>query len=616
MSTPTTLALGLALSLALPAAPGLALPAAPALAQDPTGIEIPPGDSDLGFNGLAAMRAPRVEMPWNRLVDMAGLYDRMDRLAAEWPELLSYEVIGHSVEGRELRVYTLNDPTTGPDTSKPAMWIDGNIHGNEVQGSEAVVYLAWYLLENHEHNARARDLVQNTAFYLLPSLNPDGREHWFHAANTASSSRSGVQPVDSDRDGAYDEDPPNDLDGDGSITQMRKYVPGQGTHRLDPDDPRIMLPVPRKERHLPDSGADWLMLGSEGYDDDGDGRTNEDGPGGYDMNRAWPSAWAPEFVQFGAGPYPLYWPETRAVAHFVYAHPNIAAFQTFHNSGGMILRGPGTESYGEYPREDLEAFDALGRDGEKVLPFYGYMIIWKDLYSVYGGEATWAYEALGIIAFTNELWTSDRVHPEGKLTSSRADRMWADDHLMRGAGFVDWHEVEHPDHGTVEVGGFRKDVGRVPPSFLLEEELHRNALFCILHAEAMPRVEVRRHAVSELPGGLVALDVTFANTRRIPTRTAQAANQGIGVPDRLTVEVDGGEVLAAGFLTDPQRPERLDLVESGAAGPGVVLLEGGLKGEDERTLRWILTGGSAATVGWSGEKAADVTAILDLTVED
>ncbi len=36
------------------------------------------------------------------------------------------------------------------------------------------------------------------------------------------------------------------------------------------------------------------------------------------MNRAWPSFWQPNHVQYGAGPYPLYWPETRSVARFLY----------------------------------------------------------------------------------------------------------------------------------------------------------------------------------------------------------------------------------------------------------------------------------------------------------
>ena len=70
--------------------------------------------------------------------------------------------------------------------------------------------------------------------YILPSQNPDGRDWWIHGPNTAHSSRSGKIPTDDDRDGVVDEDPPNDLDGDGSITQMRKKVEKGGTHVTDP----------------------------------------------------------------------------------------------------------------------------------------------------------------------------------------------------------------------------------------------------------------------------------------------------------------------------------------------------------------------------------------------
>ena len=83
----------------------------------------------------------------------------------------------HSVESREMRVYTLANPKTGAEADKPAMWVDGNVHGNEVQGGEAVLYLAWYLLENHGSNPRATELVDKSVFYFLPSQNPDGRAH-------------------------------------------------------------------------------------------------------------------------------------------------------------------------------------------------------------------------------------------------------------------------------------------------------------------------------------------------------------------------------------------------------------------------------------------------------
>jgi hypothetical protein len=559
-----------------------------------------------GFPGLAANRAPKVEIPWNRLYPLDELYAHFERLAAAYPGWLSGEVIGHSSEGRELRVYTLGKPR-GDAAPLPAMWIDGNVHGNEVQGSEAILYLCWYLLENEATNPRVAELLERARFYLCPSVNPDGRDLWFHGANSANSSRSGTQPLDSDRDGRFDEDPANDLDGDGSITQMRKYLPGEGDFRLDPSDPRRMQ---RVERRPGEPRGDWILLGEEGLDDDGDGRLNEDGPGGYDMNRAWPSSWAPEFVQFGAGPYPLYWPETRAVAEWIRAHGEIGAVQSFHNSGGMILRGPGAESFGEYPRGDLAVYDALGRDGEKMLPFYRYMVIWKDLYTVFGGFVNWTYEGLGIISFTNEMWTERRLSPDGRVGEDRAGELYFDDHLLFGAGFTPWRPFQHPLYGPIEVGGFQKDVGRVPPSFLLEEEHHRNALFCLRHAEELPEVELRLISAEPLAPGLYALDVEASNRHLIPTRSARATAVGAGLPDLF--ELSGAEltVLASGERSDRFRPERLELSEAQA--PGRIVRDAGLF--FERPLRWrfLISGRGAFTLRYSGEKLAPVELVGEL----
>ncbi len=554
-------------------------------------------DRAAGFPGLAAGREPAVEIPWNRLYDVPEIYAHLDRLAARWPELLGARGIGHSVEGRELRVYVLNDPATGPDDAKPAMWVDGNVHGNEVQGAEAIVYLAWYLLENRDSNERVRALLDRAAFYLLPMVNPDGRAHWFGEAHDASSSRSGAQPVDDDQDGAFDEDPPNDLDGDGNVTMMRKHVPGEGDFRLDPDDPRRMERVAPNDRGI---RGDWIFVGEEGIDDDGDGRINEDQVGGYDMNRSWPSLWMPEHAQYGAGPYPLYWPETRAIARFLLEHPNVGAVQSFHNSGGMILRGPGAEAYGEYPARDLVVYDEIGKDGEKMLPFYRYMVIWKDLYSVFGGFVTWTYEGLGIVSFTNELWSGDEPSPDKRLAQDREAQLFFDDRLLRGAGFREWKPFAHPLFGEVEIGGFAKDVGRVPPSFLIEELVHRNALFCLRHAEALPEVAIREPQVADLGGGVRAIDVVVANERLIPTRTALARDKKIGVPDRILLAGDGIEVLAGGVRTDRFRPERLELAERE---PARLVRDAGLGPREELRLRWIVRGSGPATIRYESEKA-------------
>jgi len=560
-----------------------------------------------GFPGTPAGNAPRAEIAWNRLYDYEAIYEHLDRLVEAYPDLIALEEDrGRSSQNRELRIYTVTNSATGPASDKPAMWVDGNVHGNEVQGAEAVVYTAWYLLENYGTNPRVTELVDRSTFYLLPMVNPDGRANWFANAHTASSSRTGYQPWDNDRDGVADEDAPDDLDGDGHIVMMRKYVPGEGTYRLSADDPRIMERVPNRDEG---QRGDYIILGSEGIDNDGDGRINEDSLGGYDMNRAWPSMWEPGHVQYGAGPYPLYWPETRFIGRFIYEHPNIAGVQSFHNAGGMILRGPGAEGYGSYPSSDVRVYDSLGDDGEKMLPFYRYMVIWKDLYSVFGGFATWTYEGLGIISFTNELWTRSRLYPDDGGSSGREGQHFFDDHLMMSAGFIDWHEYEHPLYGKIELGGFRKDVGRVPPSFLIEEMLHRNALFAIKHAEEMPLVTIGTPEVTDLGGGVRIIDVVFKNERLIPSRTARAQEIQAGEPDVFEFEGAGLEVVAGGFRSDRFRPERIELAERE---PARLVSEAGIPGHGEVRVRWFVRGKGKAVLRWRGQKGLDAERPLNL----
>ena len=110
--------------------------------------------------------------------------------------------------------------------------------------------------------------------------------------------------------------------------------------------------------------GEWRMLGSEGIDNDGDGRINEDTPGYLDMNRNYPFKWQPEYVQGGSGQFPLCARPTRAVADFVSSHPNICFNYAYHNSGGMILRGPGSKLSGLYSPKDIEVYDFLGEEGD------------------------------------------------------------------------------------------------------------------------------------------------------------------------------------------------------------------------------------------------------------
>jgi hypothetical protein len=552
--------------------------------------------------------SPKVEIPWNRYYTHGELQAQMNRLEKAFPNFVSQEQIGNSFEGRPMIVYTVGNQQSSDPHTRPAMWVDGNVHGNEVQGGEAVVYLAWWLLEHYEDNDRARWLLDNRTFYLLPSQNPDGRDHWFNAANTASSSRTGTKPTDNDRDGLLDEDDYDDLNGDGEITMMRKKVEmGRGTHRLDPDDSRVMLRVSGEQQ------GDWLMLGYEGIDNDQDGRFNEDGKGGYDMNRNWPSDWQPGHIQFGAGDYPFSYPETEAVGRFFLRRDNIAGVQSFHNAGGMILRGPAAEGIITYPGRDIQVYDSLGAEGEGILPFYRYMVIWKDLYTVHGGFVNWTYEGLGIFSFTNEMWSRSQLYNDAATPPDGKDEnLFFNDSVMLGQLYIPWQELEHPHYGTIEIGGYKRQHGRVAPSFLIEEMIHRNAIFCARHAEEIAQVRFAEPVIEDLPGGLRRIRVALENDALLPSRSAMAARENLGTPDIVSIEGQGVEVLVGGVMPDRWNPEAFQAVDRE---PARLRLNDGVPGRSAGPgrveLAWIVRGEGAVTIRYSAKQADDQELKID-----
>ncbi|MBM3284677.1 MAG: hypothetical protein FJY81_02290, partial [Candidatus Aminicenantes bacterium] len=263
------------------------------------------------------------------------------------------------------------------------------------------------------------------------------------------------RPVDDDLDMKMDEDGPDDLNKDGLITQMRVKDP-EGKWIADPAEPRLMrLADPKKG----EKGV--YALYTEGLDNDGDGEYNEDPPGGYDMNRNYGFNWQPDYVQRGAGDYPFCFPETQAVRDFLLAHPNIAGAQNFHNFGGMILRGPGAKNMGEYNPADRRVYDYIGKKGEKILPGYRYITVYKDMYTVYGGSIDYLYAVLGIFTFSNELDMDPLT--EQRQRRGRAARLQGRACGCGPAcGQVPRHHEKNQDPGQCFLGGKRR--ARVRPA--------------------------------------------------------------------------------------------------------------------------------------------------------
>lgn len=512
------------------------------------------------FPALGSTVQRKVTVEWNRFYDTEGLGSILARLHAAFPQLTRLYSVGRSVQGRDLWCLELTSPNGGDPKRKPGMYIDGNIHGNEVQGGEAVAYTAWYLCHQYGRLEKITELLDRCVFYLIPTINPDGRDRWFHSAQTAHSSRSGAKPVDNDRDGVADEDDVDDLDGDGSITMMRIKDP-HGRFKPHPQFPEYLM-VPA----APDELGEYTLLGLEGLDNDGDGQVNEDALGGYDMNRNWAWDWQPTYVQFGAHEYPFSLPETRALSEFVNARRNIAALQTYHNAGGMILRAPGREGGVMRPGDD-RIHQAIAQRGEKMLPFYRSMVVWKDLYTVWGGEFDWTYGAQGIVSLSNELW-SMRNLDRGAAMPSPEDGVAFLKYVLLNDGAVKWHPFNHPTFGPIEIGGTKQQWSRTPPSFLLEEECHRNMAFTLYHADQMPLLRISELKIEKVDDGLFRVWAEVENTRLIPTHTEQDVINHINAPDVLSLQGANVKVLSAGHVTDrlfrkvepvERRPERVEI---------------------------------------------------------
>jgi hypothetical protein len=565
----------------------------PMAAQKPPAPRVDASGSDPQF---------KVRLDFNRWHDHAELKSDFLKLEKAWPKFLKYSSLGLSHGKREIMMLTVNNPDTGPDTGKPAMYIEANVHGNEIQGAEVALYTVWYLMENYGRIDRITKLVDERAFYVVPTVNPDGRDHFLKG--TGAGSRTGHVPVDDDNDGAEDEDGDDDLNGNGVIEQIRKHVPGQGTHRRSSVDPRILEPAPAG------AAGDYVLLGSEGIDNDGDGRVNEDPVGGYDGNRNWASNWQPNYIQNGAMDYPFQLPEARAVNDFLISRPNIAGVQSYHNNGGMILRGPGAEWQGEYPAPDVRVYDELGRQGERMLPYYRYLVIWSGLYTVHGGFIDWTNDGLGMLSFSNELWNGGQYFNSPALQQQQQDpnspinnrvaQYFFDDMLEFGDQYVEWKAFEHPQFGKVEMGGWKKTQGRVPPRFMNEELCHRNMAFSLYQADEMPQMKGGEATVEPIGGGVYRVRADFSNPKLTPTIMTKAAQNQVVRPDLLIVDGAGLEVLSAGWVASKFRPGATELIDQ--KDPKRILIRTGTGGRVTRTIEYLVRGTGAMTITYDSAK--------------
>jgi len=519
-----------------------------------------------GPSHFPRVRHPEVEyeagatLTFDRYHTVDVMYEWLRRWAERYPDIVELYQVGTSLEGRPIMQVTLTNKETGPATEKPAAFFEGGRHSGEITSSESVLWLIQHVVENYGADPEITALLDRAAIYARPQNNPDGSNLYLHTAQT---NRSSVRPVDNDRDGLLDEDPANDVDGDGVILQMRWRDP-DGDWRIDERDPSGRL----MRRAEDGEDGEW-SLDREGVDDDGDGRTDEDGVGGLDLHRNYVENWRPMpgrdhtgrgYTQNGAGAYPLSEPETRSVVLFVLENPNIAVANSMDTRVPMHLRPPSTSKSEErmYP-EDLahyEHFDSAGLSFTDYPwagdVFYTYMTRGNpdgEGRPLFGHGPDFGYFYLGAIWYGDELWDGGDVGDvNGDGEEDQLDRLIWQDSVTAGRdhrqAFVDWTTFDHPEHGEVEVGGWHpKFFSQNGPPEVLETWAGNQARFNLYMAKSLPELyagdaTVRR--VSEEDEGVTwEVRIPVGNRGRLPTALRQADLVKIVRPDRIELELAG-----------------------------------------------------------------------------
>jgi murein tripeptide amidase MpaA len=566
-----------------------------------------------------------VNTEFNRFYRHAELGALLGQYASEFPSLVSVESCGSSHEGRQIWVATVTSQTHGRHDTKPAIWLDGNIHSVELTASTVCLYQLHQLVTGYGDDPEITHLLNTRTFYICPRVNPDGAEAALADSPRFVRSSMRLYPFEYEPLDGLD---PQDVDGDGRILFMRVPDP-KGHWTPHPDDPRLMV-----RRDPASYEGDFYRLYREGRIRNFDGaKVVHNAPAeGLDLNRNFPANWAPEGKQQGAGSAPLSEPETRAVGDFIVAHPNIFLAIAGHTFSGVLLRASTQVADTSLPAGDLAVYEAMGRKGTELTGYPAISVFHDFKYdpseTLHGGM-DWLYEHLGIFWWTPEYWAPHRAagvdvnhyfkwfleHPaEDDLKMLR----WADEASARDL-YVDWYAFDHPELGRVELGGW--DILHSfhnPPPELLEKEVALFPPWLNWMALLSPLLEIDKLTADHAGGDVYKLRAVVDNAGYLPTSGSFKAvdNKAVG---NVIVELrlpDNARLLHGKLREDVGQLHGRSLIPATQVFIGTGFMPGD-RMDDRAVLEWVLCapGGSVVELVASHPRSGRASASIVLGQE-
>jgi hypothetical protein len=402
----------------------------------------------------------------------------------------------------------------GDLNNKPAIAILGGVEGYHLLSTELALQFAERLIQNHPQALEA------TTFYVFPNMSPEAYEQYF--AKLKYERRGNSSDLDHDRDGRLNEDPYEDLNKDGFITQMRvesplgKYV----THKLNS---RLMI-----EADTSSTNAKRYQLFSEGIDNDQDEKFNEDLIEGVAFNKSLTYKF-PAFEPL-AGGYAVSQNESRALLDYLFKQWNIFAFVTFGPANNLSspLKYNASQAKKRIVASPLKQDVAINK---MISDIYNATISQKpfmqDNQGTDGDFFQWAYFHFGRLSFSTPGWwvpevKQDSISTDSKIKTTKASNFlrWAEQEGLNNV-FIDWQKIDHPnfENKTVEIGGIKPFVMNNPPFSKVDSIAVEHTDFILKLANYQPKLEFHNLKVESLKGGLKRITVDLLNNANLPTHS-------------------------------------------------------------------------------------------------
>lgn len=143
------------------------------------------------------------ELDWTSYHLLEDIYSWLDAQAAAHSSIASTFVLGQTFEGRDLKAIKISKS----GETKPAIFLDSNIHAREWITSAVSTYLINELLNSND--PRIQSWTEDFDWYVLPVFNPDGfsythtNERMWRKTRSNTSSPLGCKGADPNRNFDY-----------------------------------------------------------------------------------------------------------------------------------------------------------------------------------------------------------------------------------------------------------------------------------------------------------------------------------------------------------------------------------------------------------------------------